>query len=230
MSDDIINPFTDIPTASLEKNVQWGTDTIDNLTSLSLGGGTKTFRADLTGIWLGAEKFVNAPFSVDIEGNAAMKSATFKNDDNTTFIDGDGIISTANFSNVIGSYSGTQNITPASGEVDLTNLSISYGDFATGKNKILLVFLVVQVFVSGAIGGVTVNLYRKIGSGGSWVNIGQKFFDAWTAGAGGVISDFLLFTTTSQDTHYFKATGQTSGSGATGQFVGGKINCVALGS
>lgn len=225
----VINPFTDVPRIPLQGNENWGANIVNNLTSMSLGGGSRTFRADPTGIWLGAEKFTDAPFSVDTAGAAIMKSATFKSSTGTTFIDGGGVISTINFANVIGSYSGSQNIANGAGEVDLTNLSITYNDFASARNKLLLVFLSIQIFVTGAVGGVLVNLYRKIGAG-SWVIIGQKFFDAYTAGAGGVISDFLFFTTTSQDAHYFKATGQTSGAGATGQFVGGKLNCLSLGS
>ena len=46
---------------------------------LSVGSGSKVFRADEQGIWLGAEKFQNAPFRVDMEGNLYASSAVIGN-------------------------------------------------------------------------------------------------------------------------------------------------------
>lgn len=43
---------------------------------LEVGKGSKVFRTDLNGLWLGAESFADAPFAVDMEGNAYMASAS----------------------------------------------------------------------------------------------------------------------------------------------------------
>lgn len=39
------------------------------VTELQVGFGSRVFRMDRQGLWLGAEKFEDAPFSVDMEGN-----------------------------------------------------------------------------------------------------------------------------------------------------------------
>jgi hypothetical protein len=48
-----------------------------NLSAIAVGNGSKVFRGDQSGIWLGAEQFTDAPFSVDMEGNVVAKSADF---------------------------------------------------------------------------------------------------------------------------------------------------------
>lgn len=67
--------------------------------SFKRGTGNKVFGASNDGIWLGAADFADAPFQVDMEGNATMESATFKDENDTTFIDSKGLISTASFTN-----------------------------------------------------------------------------------------------------------------------------------
>lgn len=46
------------------------------MASVAIGNGVKSFRGDDQGIWLGAEKFVDAPFSVTMEGVVTMTSGT----------------------------------------------------------------------------------------------------------------------------------------------------------
>lgn len=80
MTDKILDVFTDVPTVSLEPNVQWGVQNQDNIGSLNAGGGTKVFRfSQEAGFWIGAERFINAPFRVDMNGNLVASSATFPN-------------------------------------------------------------------------------------------------------------------------------------------------------
>lgn len=46
------------------------TSLLDNITSMKIGTGAQCFKADqYSGIWLGANKFADAPFSVDLDGN-----------------------------------------------------------------------------------------------------------------------------------------------------------------
>lgn len=42
--------------------------------SLSVGNGPNAMRVDRSGMWFGAESFVNAPFSVDLDGNVTLHS------------------------------------------------------------------------------------------------------------------------------------------------------------
>jgi hypothetical protein len=46
-----------------------------NASSMAIGNGSAVFRADQSGIWLGAEQFANAPFKVDMSGNLTATSA-----------------------------------------------------------------------------------------------------------------------------------------------------------
>jgi hypothetical protein len=47
-----------------------------NFNSVGVGTGSKVFRADPSGIWLGAAEFASAPFRVDMQGNATLNSVT----------------------------------------------------------------------------------------------------------------------------------------------------------
>jgi len=47
----------------------YGVQTLDNIASMKIGAGDACFKADKSGIWLGANKFADAPFSVDLDGN-----------------------------------------------------------------------------------------------------------------------------------------------------------------
>ena len=44
--------------------------------AIAIGNGTNVFRADQSGIWLGAKEFSTAPFKVDMQGNVTMTTAT----------------------------------------------------------------------------------------------------------------------------------------------------------
>lgn len=76
----IIDPFTNIQEVQLQPNTAWGVESLENLGGISSGGGTKVFRfSQEAGFWIGAERFANAPFKVDMQGNITATSATFPN-------------------------------------------------------------------------------------------------------------------------------------------------------
>lgn len=52
------------------------TENFNTVTTMQVGVGSKVFRTDRSGIWLGAEDFANAPFKVDMDGNLTASSAT----------------------------------------------------------------------------------------------------------------------------------------------------------
>lgn len=77
--DNIIQAFNDIedvpilpPTGQVAGQTQ-----LNDVSTLQIGNGSQAFHGDQQGIWLGAERFVDAPFSVDMLGNIFASSATF---------------------------------------------------------------------------------------------------------------------------------------------------------
>ena len=77
---DIISwAFNDVKKKDLPEKPEGigGAQYLDNLSAMQIGFGSKVFRGDRSGIWLGAEKFADAPFSVDMLGNVIASSATF---------------------------------------------------------------------------------------------------------------------------------------------------------
>lgn len=71
----IITPYTDIPYAELPASEDANQD-FTRVRSLQAGFGSKVFRLDKEGLWLGAETFATAPFSVDMLGNVTASSIT----------------------------------------------------------------------------------------------------------------------------------------------------------
>lgn len=67
----MINPFNDVKEVAITSpsSDYFGKQIFDNLTSLKIGDGALAFKADESGIWLGGNKFADAPFSVDMAGN-----------------------------------------------------------------------------------------------------------------------------------------------------------------
>lgn len=49
---------------------------IARLKTISMGSGTKVFRANEEGMWLGAKQYADAPFKVDMQGNAYASTLT----------------------------------------------------------------------------------------------------------------------------------------------------------
>jgi len=65
----VINAFNDIPAKALPQPQGIGglTD-LRSVAALQVGSGSKAFKSDDSGIWLGAKKFADAPFSVTMAG------------------------------------------------------------------------------------------------------------------------------------------------------------------
>jgi len=77
MSVNIVNPFNDVADVDIGNvNVQT-VSTLSDLLSLQIGRGAKAFKADESGIWLGGNRFADAPFSVDMDGHVIATSADF---------------------------------------------------------------------------------------------------------------------------------------------------------
>ena len=50
------------------------TDYIKDLRKLSVGVGSEAVKADRSGLWAGGNKFADAPFSIDMQGNMYSRS------------------------------------------------------------------------------------------------------------------------------------------------------------
>lgn len=77
MSDKLVNPFNDIGYLPLPENdpyTKYGKQSFMELEEMAIGFGAQVLRADYQGLWLGAKKFINAPFSVDMAGNVVANS------------------------------------------------------------------------------------------------------------------------------------------------------------
>lgn len=75
MADQVINPFQDVLDNPIQVSENYGQPQLGNLFSLQIGAGNVAFKADQSGIWLGADRFVNAPFKVDMNGNITLTNA-----------------------------------------------------------------------------------------------------------------------------------------------------------
>ena len=67
--------FVDVKNKPINEEPAEGTQS-PNLASLAIGEGSKVFRGDQSGIWLGAEKFADARFKVDMTGALTATSVT----------------------------------------------------------------------------------------------------------------------------------------------------------
>jgi hypothetical protein len=68
-------PFVDVSNQIFQVETPLGQGNT-NFNSVGIGTGSKVFRADSSGIWLGASEYANAPFRVDMNGNVTMTSAS----------------------------------------------------------------------------------------------------------------------------------------------------------
>lgn len=76
MTDEVLQPYINIPIAPLEPkgDVRYGSQFFRDVQELQVGYGSKVMRVDQQGLWLGAETFAAAPFSVDMNGNVVATS------------------------------------------------------------------------------------------------------------------------------------------------------------
>ena len=72
----MINPFNDIESQSLPSiDSLAGQDDLRSVAALEVGTGARSFKGDSSGIWMGANKFADAPFKVDMAGNIYIESS-----------------------------------------------------------------------------------------------------------------------------------------------------------
>lgn len=77
--DKIISPFTDVPYMELSDPSEEQEGMYRGVKELQIGQGSNVLRADQQGLWLGAARFEDAPFRVDMEGNITATSLDLSN-------------------------------------------------------------------------------------------------------------------------------------------------------
>jgi len=70
----IVNAFNDVTDKGIGSSPLPVTTSLIDLQELKIGTGARSWKADSSGFWLGANKFADAPFSVDMDGNARASS------------------------------------------------------------------------------------------------------------------------------------------------------------
>lgn len=91
----------------------------------SIGKGSIAAKLDRQGLWLGADKFVDAPFSVGMDGKLLSNNITIKNNNGTTIIDSTGMISSNNFPKAQVFNGAASQTTTSTSNVDVTGGSIA---------------------------------------------------------------------------------------------------------
>ena len=72
-----MEPFINVeysPLATPGQISQYASQVSGNFQAIQIGAGAESYKADRTGIWLGANTFAGAPFSVDMQGNVWANS------------------------------------------------------------------------------------------------------------------------------------------------------------
>jgi len=96
----IINPYDSYEMLpQKEAGGNKGNDFLEAVKSLQVGFGSKVLRIDRDGLWLGAEDFASAPFSVDMEGNLVATSL-----DLSGFLQVGDALSDIGLGNITGTY------------------------------------------------------------------------------------------------------------------------------
>jgi len=74
----IVKVFNEVPLQPFKPTGDvYGTSKLDNISSMQIGVGTRSFKAGEEGIFLGGKTFATAPFSVDMQGNLIATSSGF---------------------------------------------------------------------------------------------------------------------------------------------------------
>lgn len=101
-ADELFTPPLDIPIGQRIGGLAM------NSNSFIRGTGDQVFGSSQKGIWLGKANFEDAPFSVDMNGNANLQSATFKDSNGIVIIDGSGLTS-SNFNSSSDTFADNSN-------------------------------------------------------------------------------------------------------------------------
>lgn len=104
-----INPFNDISRASLpDPTGVAGMDDLRSMAAMEIGVGGRAVKADQSGLWLGANKWADAPFRVAMDGSVVATSITVSG-----YISTGGALADVGAGNITATYIGTNAVTTA---------------------------------------------------------------------------------------------------------------------
>lgn len=150
----MVNPFNDIPAivpTTSGSGTYYGKSQLDEVANIKIGSGTKAFKGDESGIWLGANKFEDALFRVGIDGVVRLKDEY-----GTSIIDAGGIVTdsvvgsdlmTKSFGTSTFSDTTPTKLTDTDLEVELratTNVIVNI-DFNAIKNDGAILFVILKI-------------------------------------------------------------------------------------
>ena len=78
-AENIFNVIKDSPLEDPTGKI-YGMGYLDNVGAMQIGRGSDVFRGDKSGIWLGAKKWADAPFRVDMDGNVVASTVVLEAD------------------------------------------------------------------------------------------------------------------------------------------------------
>lgn len=128
-----INPFKDqnieILDLPIAEDSRYGSSLLNSAKEIQIGKGSKVFRGDQSGIWLGGETFGTAPFRVNMSGDVIANSITLGG-----YIPTGGALSDIGVGNITGTYISSGAITsPKIAANAITADKIQAGSITTDK-------------------------------------------------------------------------------------------------
>lgn len=164
--------FTNVPTAELptrDPNTAYSSQFLTDVKELQIGSGANVFRGDRQGIWLGAEKFADAPFRVDMEGNMVAESIALSG-----YIPTGGALTDIGSGNITGTYIGTNAIISSkiasnaitsskidAGAVTASKISVSTLSAITADVGTLTAGIIRGVIIQTASSGARIEMYSS---------------------------------------------------------------------
>lgn len=102
----LASPYTNVPYETLEPKDSF--EDLSRVKALQVGFGSRVLRVDRQGLWLGADNFADAPFSVDMDGNIIATTLSLSG-----YIPTGGALTDIGLGNITGTYIASGAITTA---------------------------------------------------------------------------------------------------------------------
>lgn len=223
----MIDVFTNVPDLSVETRSDiessGGKSLLNSTSSIKIGSGSNAFKGDQSGIWLGSNKFEDATFSVDMDGNVYIRngSITVDNANSDTVIDSNGIVSVNNFATKVASAE-SESVDNADGDVTMCETAA----LVLPRSTVVLVIASFRVVASGAGCSISVEIEHKKDSG-AWGTLSQMYGDMDSAGHFESLNDHYTETFLI-GSYYYRAIVNVDGAGTA--IVSGRISAIKIGT
>lgn len=167
----VITPYSDIPYLPFEDSAE--PEDLTKVRSFQAGFGSKVLRIDRQGLWLGAEAFADAPFSVDMLGNVTASSITISG-----YIPTGGALTDIGAGNITGTYIANGAISTAKIQANaITATEISAGAVTASKISVSTLSAIsanIGTVTAGSLSAVTISGSTITGTTLTTANSGQR--------------------------------------------------------